>query len=527
MSRVTRLEQDHQRIRGDRQKPPFLLGRPGLAGACLTALALALAPSSGRAETARTAATYDPNSPHWSHINVADLGRRLRQLPAGPIQQAAYDWYARHIDLMEVGMDTFRSTYSETQSATMKALNPTFKTWGYDYDLTMDQSVRGFGALPEDQYLHFSEDTRLKFIAPDGSVADTLDIPGCPEPGTASPACRVRTYLYDFARWLPNFKNLQWRQWYADHLLDEMAHDRNGRPNPIDIILSGGGIREYGGLVPRDYHVPGYDELDMQYNADVVNWLRYLRTRFAAAGKAILPNTAEYFSGALGFNQSFAAKGAYTELLQAPISFTGGAPHYQRFIDQVHQITSGGGTLVLAYTSCYSEPPGFGAGNYPTALDRFKMWMLASYYMVRELPAEAGRAYFDANLCINLGSSDPLDFRNGWLAAYEADVGSPLDSASVYQHGPQGCTGYEYIVFARHYTNALVLVRPRGDYNCTDYSDATAIDVPLPSAMVMLEPDGTTSAPMTSIALRNGDAAILFSGPDVTPPSPVNDLRRE
>ena len=493
------------------------------------------------------AAAYNPDSPHWSHINVANLGRGVKYLPAGPVRQAGYEWFARHVDLMEVGMDNFLYTYPDTQSTVMKALNPTFKTFGYDYDLTLSQSIPALGALPEDHFLHFSEDTRLRFLAGDGTLVDSFTVRGCPDRTAATPGCRVQVYAYQFARWVPDMRNTRWRTWYADHLLDEMAHDRSNRPNPVDmvfldehrpgfssamaigeqtVIVSGGGIREYGGLVPRDARTPRTNTLDALYNADVVDWLTYLQSRLAPAGKSILVNTAEYFMDPLGYSQSLAAKGVYTELLQSPISFTGGAPHYQRFIDQVHQMTSTGGVVDLAYTGCYQVPANFSAGNYATALDRFKMWNLASYYMVRESPGETGRAYFDPNLCINLNSADPLDFRNDWLAAYEVDVGSPVDQASVYQHGPQSCTGYEYNVFVRHYTNALVLVRPRGDFNCTDYGDATAVDVALPSPMVMLEPDGTLSAPMSAVAIRNGEA-VIFVSPDTTPPAPIIDLKKQ
>lgn len=456
-------------------------------------------------------------------------------------------------------MDTFVSTYPNQTSAFIKSFNPSMKTFGYDYDLTICQNMvcsdtqgpnTSQDSLPEDEYLHFSQDTQVQMIALNGTSKGTATITGCPAPGPVTASCRVQVYIWNDARWVINLKNPTWQQWYADHLLDEMNHDQNNIANPVDglfldehggpgfsttmafgdqtNILSGGAIREYNDVVPRDPRVTQtLNALDTAYTTDVNAWLQYLRSRLSAVGKFAMINTAEYFMTPLAFSENVAINGGLTELLHGADRFRLGATQYQQFLDQVHQIVQAGGTLDLMNAPCSPGPNAFTPGNYANAQQRYDMWNLASYYMAKEATNESGKTYFDPNICINLNSQTPLDFEQQWLNAYEKNVGQPIDAAAVLSQGPQTCDAQPYKIFVRHYTNSTVLVRPRGGYNCTDYSDATAVTVPLSSPMEMLNPDGTLSAPMNSVQIRNADSVILFPAPDTTAPSAVQDLMAE
>ena len=81
------------------------------------------------------------------------------------------------------------------------------------------------------------------------------------------------------------------------------------------------------------------------------------------------------------------------------------------------------------------------------------------------------------------------------------------------------CTGESetprYGVLSRSYNeeNVLVLVRPKDRWDCTAYGDDTAVVVDLPTATewrLLLE-DGSLTEPVSSIALRNAEAVILFN----------------
>ena len=503
------------------------------------------------AQSVPTKSTYNTNSPHWSHINISDFGRDKGFYASGSIRNSAYEWYARHMDSTEMMMDTFHNrTYeADTKASTMKALNPSMNVFGYDNDLFLCQHVAcveelpvntAFGEIPEEYFLHFSQDTHIDYYLYDGTPHGSVDIPGCPEPGPVTAACRVQ--VYGFTRdkmWVFNMKNLAWRTWFANHLLDEMDYDRNDVANPVDtlfldlhgpgwsvamylstsnIIQSGGNLREYNGLGPST-------TLDTEYNNDVSAWLAYLRTRLEAQGKSLRINTAEYFINPLSFQQAAAANGTMTEHLNKATSHVYGATNYQQTINQVRQLTANGGTVDLGGSWCDNGPDGFPAGNYPTGVDRYRMWNLASYYMMKEATDETGIVYFDPNLCINSVSTTPIqDLNSQWLAAYEINVGQPVSDAVVAKHGAVGCAAQGYSIFSRQYTNARILVRSRDGGGCQDYTDTTAVTVPLDASMVMLEPDGTISAPITSVSIRNAEAVILFLAPDITPPAAVQDL---
>ncbi len=529
-----------------------------------------------------TVSTYNTNSPHWSHINIADFGTNLRALQPGAIQQAGYEWYASHVDSLTVGMNTFSYPDStSTQAATMKSLNPTINTVGSDIDLFMCEH---FGCwktnatntnqnnLPEEYYLHFSQNTHIDFfnhdhVTPVGSV----DIPGCPDTGPVTAACRVQLFEYgEDTAWLPNTKSTAWRTWYADNLLSNMAVT-GSVSNPIDTVFfdghgmsgfsgamyvgsalenritTGGGIREYGGKAPRDFSVDPYhgdtlaqaDALDTEWSSDVTSWLAYLRSRLAAVGKNIRINTGTTIYEPLIFQEVLAANGVLPEYFNSAYGFAFGATQYTPFLHSVRQVTAAGGTVDLYFRPCADKPADLATffytspGNYDTAVNRFRMWNLAGYYMAKESTNESGKVYFDPTFCFDYTSTTPAqDLEAQWLKAYEHDVGQPVGEPSVIQEGKVTCpsNGHTdpsdaYHIYSRQYSKALILLRTRDALYCETYGDPTIVNVPLSSSMVMLEADGTYSAPMTSVPIRNGEAVIMVPAPDTTAPGAIHDLQ--
>src|SRR5690349_20934370 len=113
--------------------------------------------------------------------------------------------------------------------------------------------------------------------------------------------------------------------------------------------------------------------------------------------------------------------------------------------------------------------------------------------MARENPGDPGVVYYDSNLCFdNLPS--PLDFENQWLIAVERDIGAPQGPYTVAKQGTATCSGgaqYPYKIFSRQFGQALILSRVRDGWVCDDYSDATAIQVPLAQPMQVLHADGS------------------------------------
>lgn len=551
---MTKRRQPKTTVRG------LLFRRFGVIAGLLAVVTLGLATSSptpipvAKAALANPA-TYNQNSPHWSHINVLDFGRAARSIPDNTLRAQALEWYARHVDVMESEMDNTTQQNANTQSTYLHTLNPTMKTFGYDYDLTMCQNAHCnqsiptphpiFANLPEDYYLHFAEDTQLQFRNLQGEVVETVTITGCPAPQALSSACRVQVFVWTQKRWVSNLQNTAWQQVTADRLLQEMETNSAGQPNVVDglfldehgpgifgplgigastIILSGGGIREYNNQRPASTSWPSFTQIDTEYTADQIEWLTYLRTRIDAAGKFLHINTAEYFAHAPTFATNLAAKGAMTEHLNRPNSNgLSSVAIYQLMLDQIRQITQAGGSVDLAGSPCANPPDGFGAGNYPTEADRYRMWSLASYYLAKEAVGDPGKVYFNPNLCVDYSGPAPLDFVSQWLPAYEQNIGLPTAEATVLQTGSSGCGTYK--ILSRVFTNATVLLRPRDAWACNTFGDSTAVSVTLGGIMQILQPNGTLSTNLTSVSLRNGEAVILFPSQDTIAPEAISDLR--
>lgn len=454
-------------------------------------------------------------------------------------------------------MDNTTYQLADTLSTYLHSLNPALQTFGYDYDITMcqrakcNQSVNTphpiYSNLPEDYFLHFSENTQLEFRDLDGNVIETVSITGCPDPQVITSSCRMQLFIWTQARWVSNVQDTDWRQTTADRLVQQLSTNSANQPNSIDglfldehgpgfsaslgigyqtRILSGGGVREYGGVRPTVYDGLTPSALDLAYADSLDAWLSYLQSRLATAGKFAHINVAEYFGDPMALGNSLTIKGAMTEHLNRPDS--NGiirASRYQVLINAIQQMTQAGGNVDLSGSWCNDGPAGYTPGNYPTAKSRYRMWSLASYYLLKEASGEPGKVYFDPNLCIDPNATNPLDFFNEWLPAYEQNVGQPTGAVTVAAQGVLACDGQGYKIFSRQYEHARILVRVKDGLACNDYGDATAVTVPLGQPMQLLQPDGTRGTNITAVSIRSGEAVIVFPSDDITAPANINDLR--
>jgi hypothetical protein len=439
------------------------------------------------------------------------------------IRTAAYDWFSNHIDLAEAtgNVSEFRSR------------NAKMKIFVYQLDLYVIQNPDAAN-LPESYFLHFSEDTQLKFYGLDRQEIATITIPGCPAPTPLTMNCRVQVYNWSDKGWVFNLSDPQFQTWKAQQLETNIGRSSNGvfldAHGPgftlshswgiQTVALSGSGIREFGGQRPGP-------DLDRSYNAAMVIWLDYLYSQFHQAGKFVIVNTAGYMLDSLSADQFMAAKGLDTEFMHRPDTWAG-SYQYQQYIDLLKDLVSRGGIVDLHGTWCYQGPAGYTAGNYSSSLGRYRMWRLASYYQVKEPSGSSGIIYFNTAFCSNSSvqvSTDPTE----WLPAYQVNIVQPAGDTVTYQQGTAGIASSDgrpcpYTIFARPYTNAMVLVRSKDFWDCTDYGDAAAVTVPLPSPGQLLREDGSLGPQITSIRLRNAEAAIVYgitSTPSNTRPAPA------
>jgi hypothetical protein len=452
------------------------------------------------------------HSPHWDHINILDFGRALPYITDPTIQGLAYEWFTAHVDAAE----------EHNNAAPMQKQNTTMNLFHYQLDLsTCRHHNCGWGnppeevPIPEDYFLHFSEDTQLRFMSLESKEVATINVPGCPSPQPISKACRVQIFLWTDSRWVFNTQHPGFQAWKADAFL-QLANarkvsaiflDEHGPGFSLSFSwgkqvhsTSGGGIREFNGKRPQN------PELEKEYNTAVAGWLATLSSTLKPAGKFVLVNTAGYSLDPLAVEQILAAKGVTTELMYRPDSWPG-AYQFQQFIDLVKQMTAGGGVIDLFGSGCYIGPAGYTPGNFRSSQARYRMWRLAGYYVLKEPDGSAGRVFFDPTFCGSFQPGQELEFTKEWLQAYQVDVGRPSGESYTYQQGKAVC---DYIVFGRTYTKALMLVRPKDFWNCTDYGDGTAATITLPKPMRLLRGDGSLGPANTTVSIRNGEAVILM-----------------
>lgn len=430
-----------------------------------------------------------------------------------------------------------------------KSLNPWIQTFRYSLDMQFCvHEGCGYGrgnagphpeepGIPESYFLHFSETTTIQLDPIFGTPATygapdpwLVTIPGCPIGTPVTRACRVLSWGWEDTNFSFDQGNPNYRTWMAARLVSiAEAHGAGGifldahGPGFRSIygasteVLSGGMVRELG-LRAND------PAIDAPYNAELVQALEVERAALNAAGRFLMVNCAAWSLNPLCVAQQIAAGGAHTEMMFTTAMSATQIDGIISLVDQISQRPLG--VVDLYGSSCYWGGPTYTSrGNFSTPRARYLYWRFAAYLLVREPAGARGHAYFDPTLCFSdpWGQSnnfDPTragaynDYQSEWLGAFRA-LGSPTGAAFRIAEGssPAGtCTesgGRRYTVFKRNYTRGIVVVRPRDHWDCDNYADGTAVSVPLGGTYRLRRDDGSLGPPITTVALRNSEAAIL------------------
>ena len=417
---------------------------------------------------------YSETSPHWPQIRTMVTDFRT-QYQKPPQRAAEIAWAARHFDYVISG----------DQSA-YKRVNPSVKCYRYAIFWSVmvpgpkitpslasayyDDMVAWFRAHPqyalEDAFLHQAQTTK----APDN---------------------RVVTKIWDSRRYMLNPGDPGLRAYQVDRMT-RFAADADGVF--LDEFGSGGihgamkgGVLEYPRLATYDH--------------DLTTLLGAAKA--ALGGRALMINTSEY-KYASDFEMILASGAAHLERMNNPLSSA--MPERWRWIDSLLARNVLVELVTLDSWDDAKNPRGvfstYTPGDYSSKSERLKMWELASYYMV--VPA------MPDHLLLDLQNAWTVPFSSVWLRAEEFDVGHPLGVRRLYRTG-RDPVGNNYQVWARDFDHAVVLARPTAWWKDQTYGDTTAVSIPLPNgeALRLLHGDGALGPPVTSVTLRNAEAAIL------------------
>ncbi len=146
--------------------------------------------------------------------------------------------------------------------------------------------------------------------------------------------------------------------------------------------------------------------------------------------------------------------------------------------------------------------PGGGSPTDP----RTEIAALAYYYLLAD-PTRTFVMFFG-------GSNPASSWTEHWVPAAAVNVGTPTDSMHQFASGSDPSnSGLSYQVFARDYTNGMVLYKPLSytpGVGEGTTADNTATTVQLGGSYKVVNADGSISATaVTSISLRNGEGAVL------------------
>lgn len=157
---------------------------------------------------------------------------------------------------------------------------------------------------------------------------------------------------------------------------------------------------------------------------------------------------------------------------------------------------------------------------YPYYDNRGKMTILAIHYTI-----------YNANTVMLVGNN--TSGNEFWCEAWNYNIGTALGNYALFEAGNiswTGCTGGNYRVIKREYTNALILYRGATkwfpgytDPTCNDGDTKTAKTFDLGGTYRPLNADGTLGSPITTIDLKNWEGAVLIR--TTTAPAAPTNLR--
>jgi hypothetical protein len=411
-------------------------------------------------------------------------------------REANYDFMASYFDhvilndwealIRVMGWEDLTPIVSE-----YKSRNPAIGVYPYVLNWTVMQDPPMLGDPNPHGSKYYSHMQEWYANHPEYNLEDAFlhDADICPEGTPKTEECRIQLFIWDSNRWVVNPKDPGLQAYQSDRLR-QIVFGPNNTYETDGLFFD-----EYSGFCShlenfniREYNLDHWCEA---YKNDMINFLNIEHNAIGTDKKIIL-NTAEYTSE-FHLQMITAAGGTHMEMMNNPTY-----PMSSRwsFMDSVLQ--NGGfihltGVSLPTYTS-------YNSGNYSTKEERWRISQLASYYMVVPTsPESIGFTTYKLN-------------QDNWMKAIEVNIGKPLGTRQLYQKGtdPNG-VGYE--ILGREFENTWVFIRcGSGGYSTFDDTTAVTISLPPGDEYFLLRDDGSVQGPLSSIILRNAEAAILIKG---------------
>lgn len=405
---------------------------------------------------------YSATSPHWPHIRTM-----MTDFYYG-WTSAERTWAGQHYDYAMSGSgNAWRAVntsvghlpYSLEWTTIMPGFSSDNLQTAYYHDMVAWYATHGSYSL-ENAYLHKA-----------GAARDS--------------AGRIVITIWGSKRWVMNPADMGARTYQVERFQRITASEDGAFVDESANIL---------GQTPPSLEFPTETDMEAPQTAT------FAAIKAGLGNKTLMLNTSEYTTA---FDRANALAAGAVHLEGMNNAFHSGIPQIWQWVESLANANVLVDFVTL-YTSTYANsiPNSFPHGNEATGAGRMKMWELASYYMV--VPSSP------ANVTLQLENSWALPYSSLWLRAQEANIGHPLGARVQASRGTDPL-GQTYAVYTRDMDRALVIMRINQGWGSHSYVDGTAVTIPLPTTdqWLPLNADGTLGAAVTSVTLRNVEAAIL------------------
>ena len=368
------------------------------------------------------------------------------------------------------------------------------------------------GLDPEDAYLHYADDAEVR--TPKGIIR----IPGWGS-GHASDraAARIKFFMWADWRWTFNLRSRCALEYLSARSVDDVtpkaeapAHDGlfvDELPAPDDLeavvalppTLRPARIAEFGARTREDA-IRGGD-----YQRALCGALEAIgrEMKRVAPGRGwVMANAAQWISPGV-FAIGTCADGIVTEAMAREEATQGdeGEVNVWRF---AARLDSAGRMYVLVPQGLNPAASlGLDRGNYPSPVERHRMYGLTSYWMARRGP----RTFYGQGVEWRAMSAY-------WMKAQEVDLGAPRGDPYVWHEDMAAgdSIGQHYRVYRRDFERAIVVFRTRIGWSARDfrsYASPTPA-FPLGGCYQVLRPDANLGPPVTSVGLRLSEGVALI-----------------
>jgi len=443
----------------------------------------------------------------YSHIPLGNLMYRYS------LQTGEDTWIVQHYDLLV--FDNNNYNYLDT----LKAAGGTSRmVWYQLWDTMGAGDTTRYNALAqwctqrgvdvETMFLHYSEPTTITING------TTYNVPSYSSANPKS-ASRAYGYIWGSLRWIFNVGNPNFQQFRAEKVYASVTTPPPGEVNVFDGIfadegidrkvarqgddgvssLSGGAIREYPEMTGTwAYRMWDAAFIASQWYADWVALAQAVRAYLTAQGvgsKITMLNTGDV---RLLASAEQAAGACLREMWMIAGATSANGDVRLSLIKSQSAVGVAQGIFFDGRTSAYPNDP-----------DRVRLWALATFYLTK-----SDYTYFTP-VYDPTGGGYGGYMPNKWFGAIEYNVGTPTGDYYTFATGTDP-VGQPYKVYARKFTQALVLVRVYQNSSYANFSDSTAVSVSLGGSYFKVRANGTLdTTASTTASLRNGEGAILAS----------------